>query len=139
MTRYDYSAADVIRNARARLRNIVTTLAALQERYSGSEGAGVAETVRGEICALEADLADHLSAIGGDQWQYEDGRPVVSTVRVTGDGKGIAYVWDPRLDHPTNRPHEVCSIRLEDGTAATVVIAAVGVLDVVRMPPSNVV
>jgi len=135
---HDYTTTDIIKNARARLRNIATTLTARQERFPGSEAAEVAELLQAELGGLTADLEQHLAIIGGDPLRYDDGRPVVSMVKLTDDGRhGVVLVWDPRPDHPVNRHHVAASVPLEDGTVADVVVSAPGVLDVVRRSDSG--
>ncbi|GAB3019560.1 hypothetical protein [Mycobacterium bourgelatii] len=130
---YDYTAGDVVRNARARLRNLVDTLTEGAEAFPGTEGAAVAAALRDELDALAVDLEGHLAAMGGDPLLYDDGRPAVSRVDLTNDGQhGVCFVWDPRPDHPTNRPHVVASVPFDDGTIAEVIVVAPGVLDVVR-------
>lgn len=132
-----YTAADVIRNIRERLRVMDSTLAAAIAQRLGAEAAGVAVEIQNGLARLAADLDEHLIAIGGDPQLYSDGRRVMSTFAL-GPDSGVVVVWDPRRDHPTNQPHLAAQgIVLHDGTLADVIVSTPGVLDVVRRPSAG--
>lgn len=130
MTGYGYTAGDVVKNTRARLRTLVDRLSEAQATFPDTEGAAVAGALRAELEAVAVDLEQHLAAIGGDPLFYEDGRAVVSMIDLP-DGRCVAYVWDPRPGHETNMPQVAVSVPLGGGTVDVLVVAP-GILDVVR-------
>jgi hypothetical protein len=131
---YDYTAADVLKNARARLHVIAATLTAWAEQFPDGTVPVVeaAQLMQAQISNVGMDLDEHLSAIGGDPMRYADGSPVMAAVSLTADQRYV-WVFDPRPDHPTNRPRVVAQdMPLADGTRVDVVVSGAGVVDVVR-------
>jgi hypothetical protein len=133
MAKYDYTAADVVKNVRARLRVIAATYTVWAEQFPDGTVSVVeaAQFMQAQIGNVGVDLDEHLSALGGDPLRYDNGSPVTAAARLTEDQQYV-WVFDPRPDHPVNRPQVVAQdIPLVDGTSVDVVVAG-GVLDVVR-------
>ncbi|SLB52108.1 Uncharacterised protein [Mycobacteroides abscessus subsp. bolletii] len=120
-----YAVADVVKQVLAGLDYIGRVDA-------GTEPVAALANVKRLIRGLEAIVAEHLQNIGGDPSRYDDGSPVSSVVTVPG-GRVVLWVWDPRLDSPTNRPHMIMEgLRCPDGSAVDVMVTAPGVIDVVQ-------
>lgn len=134
----DYSAADVVKHARARLRVVDAVLAAWAARFPDGSVVPVrevADLVRAQIGSVGVDLDEHLSAFGGDPMRYDDGSPVSAAVGLTDDQRFV-WVFDPRPDHPANRPHVAYEgAVLVDGSVVDLLVSGARTLDVVRRSP----
>ncbi|OHU75897.1 hypothetical protein BKG84_25855 [Mycobacteroides chelonae] len=114
------------------LKQVSARLAYIAKADAGADPAAALASLLHLVEALRVTVGEHLLATTGDPMRYDDGSPVASVVSLPGGG-AFCWVWDPRADSPTNRPHMIMErLHCPDGSEVSVIVSAPGVLDVVQ-------